>query len=164
MEQGMNILHQIPTETKIKMELKKVLFNNKKYENCYRCLRCRKPFSFTSITWLKGMKLPLRTFWLLLWAWTNKTPINTDGYSIYRALASGGQLITNTNVTTVGNSPFRIFYFLVLNFLFYPSYQFPKFLFVSYKPLCTVRLKKISRCREELLINMFFQKLQKVYL
>ena len=39
-------------------------------------MRCRKPFSFTSVTWLKGMKLSLRTFWLLLWAWTNKTPID----------------------------------------------------------------------------------------
>lgn len=84
----MNILYQIPSEAKIKRELKKVVFGKtlfcpycgsrqiKKYEKRYYCKLCRKPFSFTSVTWLKGMKLPLRTFWLLLWCWTNKVPVD----------------------------------------------------------------------------------------
>jgi transposase-like protein len=83
-----NILHQVPSEAKIKRELKKVVFGKilfcprcgsrslKKYEGRYRCKKCRKPFSLTSATWLKGMKLPLETFWLLLWCWTNKVPID----------------------------------------------------------------------------------------
>lgn len=82
------ILSQVPREHKIKRELKKVLFGKtmfcprcgspqiKKYEKRYRCKVCRKPFSITSISWLKGMKIPLTTFWLMLWAWTNKTPVD----------------------------------------------------------------------------------------
>jgi len=84
----MSILHQVPSETKIKRELKKIIFGKilfcphcgsravKKYEKRYRCRVCRKPFSFTSVTWLKGMKLSLQTFWLLLWSWINKVPVD----------------------------------------------------------------------------------------
>jgi len=46
----------------------------KKHEKRYLCQRCRKPFSLTSVTWLKGMKISLDVFWLLLWCWTNKVP------------------------------------------------------------------------------------------
>lgn len=84
----MSVLHQIPTESKIRTDLKKILFGKrlfcphcssrsiKKYNNRYRCKVCRKPFSLTSVTWLKGMKLPLQTFWLLLWCWTKKVPLD----------------------------------------------------------------------------------------
>lgn len=84
----MSILHQAPSETKMRMELKKILFGKKlfcprcgssiirRYEKRYRCKSCRKPFSLTSVTWLKGMKLPLQTFWLLLWCYVNKVPID----------------------------------------------------------------------------------------
>ena len=84
----MDILHQIPTETKIKSELKKVLFGKtlfcprcgsrhlKKYQGRHYCKRCRRPFTFTSITWLRGMKLSLSIFWLLLWCWENKLPVD----------------------------------------------------------------------------------------
>lgn len=84
-----NILHQVPSESKIKRELKGVLFGKgrlfcprcgspqiKPCEKRYRCKICRKPFSLTSINWLKSMKLPLQTFWLLLWSWTNKAPLD----------------------------------------------------------------------------------------
>jgi len=69
------LLNQIPTETKIKKHLKKIIFgknvfcphcrSRKAYvsEGRYRCPRCRKPFSLLSGTWLSGMKLSLRTFW-----------------------------------------------------------------------------------------------------
>lgn len=84
----MCILHQIPSEAKIRRELKKLLFGKtlfcpncgsksvKRYGRRYRCRRCRQPFSLTSVTWLKGMKIPLKTFWLILWCWCNKTPLD----------------------------------------------------------------------------------------
>lgn len=84
----MSILHQIPSETKIRSELRRIIFGKrvfcprcgstsvKSYEKRYRCRVCRKPFSFTSVTWLKGMKLSLRIFWLILWCWTNKVPVD----------------------------------------------------------------------------------------
>lgn len=82
----MSILRQIPSKIKMQRELKKVVFGKhlfcprcghariKKYGNRYHCRQCRKPFSVTSATWLKGMKLSLDTFWLLLWCWVNKVP------------------------------------------------------------------------------------------
>lgn len=84
----MSILHQIPSEAKIRMELKSLVFGKvlrcpscgskqlKKYGKRYYCKRCRKPFSLTSNTWLRGMKLPLQTFWLVLWCWVNKVPVD----------------------------------------------------------------------------------------
>lgn len=93
----MTILQQVPSKAKIRTELKSIVFGKvlrcphcgfrklKKYEKRYHCKRCRKFFSLTSNTWLKGMKLPLQTFWLLLWCWINKVPIdqaqNTCGIS-----------------------------------------------------------------------------------
>lgn len=81
-----SILHQAPSEIQIRRELKRLVFGKtlfcphchysgiKKYETRYRCKRCRKWFSLTSITWLKGTKLPIRTVWLILWAWLKKVP------------------------------------------------------------------------------------------
>lgn len=84
----MYILKQIPSEAKIKRDLKKILFGKRLFcprcgsyqvrrsEKRYRCRKCRKPFSLTSVTWLKGMKLSLATFWTLLWCWCNKVPVD----------------------------------------------------------------------------------------
>lgn len=84
----MSILRQVPSETKIRRELKRILFGQriycprcgsyrvKKYEQHYLCPRCRRPFSLTSVCWLKGMKLSLQTFWLLLWCWCHKVPLD----------------------------------------------------------------------------------------
>ena len=81
------LLKQIPSETKIKKELRKVLFGKNmfcpfchsrkvfKSENRYRCRKCRKPFNLLSATWLSNMKLSLRTFWALLWCWTQQVPV-----------------------------------------------------------------------------------------
>ena len=83
-----SILHQIPSEAQIKRELRRNLFGKrifcphcgsgqiKKYEKRFHCRTCRKHFSLTSVSWLKSAKLPLRTIWLLLWAWTTKVPID----------------------------------------------------------------------------------------
>lgn len=84
----MSILKQIPSEAKIKRDLKQILFGKRLFcpgcgshqvrrsEKRYRCRKCRKPFSLTSVTWLKGMKLSLETFWSLLWCWCNKVPVD----------------------------------------------------------------------------------------
>ena len=80
-------LNQIPSETQIKKYLRRVLFGKNvfcprcrsrsitRYENRYRCKRCREKFSLLSHTWLSDMKLPYQNFWLLLWCWTTKVPV-----------------------------------------------------------------------------------------
>ena len=86
-----SILHQIPSEAKIRKELKKNLFGEyiicprcgsgqiKKYGKRFHCKSCRKHFSITSVSWLKSAKLPLTIIWLLVWCWTNKTPVDQAG-------------------------------------------------------------------------------------
>lgn len=81
------LLHQLPSEAKIRKHLRKVIFGKNMYcprchsrkvyvsEDRYRCRKCRKPFTLFSETWLQGMKLSLRTFWSLLWCWTQKIPV-----------------------------------------------------------------------------------------
>jgi transposase-like protein len=83
----MCILQQSPSKAKIKRDIKKFVFGKKlfcphcgsasikKYENRYRCKLCRRPFSLISVTWLKGMKIPLDLFWMILWCWTKKMSI-----------------------------------------------------------------------------------------
>lgn len=80
-------LKQIPSETKIRKLLRKIIFGSNVFcprchsrkvfcsENRYRCVKCRRPFTLLSGTWLHGMKLNLRTFWALLWCWTQKVPV-----------------------------------------------------------------------------------------
>jgi len=81
------LINQVPSETKIKKELKKIVFGKNvscphcrsrqifSFENRYRCKKCRKPFSLFSNTWLKDMKLSLRTFYAILWCWTQRIPV-----------------------------------------------------------------------------------------
>jgi len=81
------LLNQIPSEAKIKKELRKIVFGKNLFcphcrsrkvyrsENRYRCHKCRKPFTLLSSTWLGSMKLSLRTFWALLWCWTQQIPV-----------------------------------------------------------------------------------------
>ena len=81
------LLNQIPSEAKIRKYLRKIIFGKNLFcphchsrkvyrsENRYRCRSCRKPFTLFSGTWLRGMKLSLRTFWTLLWCWTQKVPV-----------------------------------------------------------------------------------------
>lgn len=83
----MRNLLQIPTDAQIKKQLKKIIFGAHvfcpscrsrqvfKTENRYRCKGCKLPFTLISGTWLKGMKLPLQAFWLILWCWTKKVPV-----------------------------------------------------------------------------------------
>lgn len=83
-----NIIKQVPRESQIKRQIKKVVFGKKMFcprcgspqvkkkkdEDRYYCKLCRKPFSLRSVTWLKNMKLSWQDFWLLLWAWLHKVP------------------------------------------------------------------------------------------
>jgi len=81
------LLNQIPSESKIRKQLRKIVFgshvfcprchsrNVHRSEDRFRCRKCRKPFTLLSGTWLKGIKLNLRTFWALLWCWTQAIPI-----------------------------------------------------------------------------------------
>lgn len=83
----MYVLKQIPSEAQIKKSIKKAVFGSNlfcpecrsqkimKYENRYRCNKCRTKFSLISHTWLKGMRLKYQKFWLLLWCYVNKVPI-----------------------------------------------------------------------------------------
>lgn len=77
----------IPSETQIKKFLKKVLFGEhiscplrKHYEvlsrqKRYFCKKCRIRFSLLSHTWLSGMRISLKLFWLVLFCWTNQVPV-----------------------------------------------------------------------------------------
>ena len=81
------LVNQIPSEAKIKKQLRNVIFGKNLYcprcrsrkvyasEKRYRCTVCRKPFSLLSGTWLKDMKLSLRTCYALLWCWTQRGPV-----------------------------------------------------------------------------------------
>jgi transposase-like protein len=80
-------LNQIPSETKIKKSLRRVIFGKNLfcpecrsrkvavYEKRYRCLTCRAKFSLLSHTWLANCKLPLQKFWMVLWCWTTEIPV-----------------------------------------------------------------------------------------
>ena len=81
------LLNQIPSEAQIKKQLRQIIFGKnldcpschtrhvKASENRYWCKSCRKHFSLLSGTWLSGMKLNLRTFYALLWCWTQQIPV-----------------------------------------------------------------------------------------
>lgn len=49
----------------------------KRSESRFRCPKCRKPFSLTSVSWLSGMKISYRQFWLLLVCWQRKISFQT---------------------------------------------------------------------------------------
>lgn len=81
------LISQIPTEAQIRTHLRRIIFGKnlfcpwcrsrqvKKSDCRYWCRKCRKHFSLLSGTWLSGMKLAYRTFWALLWCWTQEIPV-----------------------------------------------------------------------------------------
>ena len=84
----MNILEAIPSEAKIKAILTQSTFGKrpfcprcgsshiKRSEKRYRCPKCRKPFSMTSASWLRGMKISYQELWFLLYCWQKKIPFH----------------------------------------------------------------------------------------
>lgn len=80
-------LNQVPSEAQIKKYLRRIIYGKNvfcphcrsrsiiRYENRYRCKKCRLKFTLISHTWLKGTKLSCQKFWLILWCWTAQIPI-----------------------------------------------------------------------------------------
>lgn len=80
-------LDQIPSEAKMRAELRKIIYGSHLFcprchgrrvyasEGRYRCRDCRRPFDLLSGTWLRGMRIRLRTLYVLLWCWTQKVPV-----------------------------------------------------------------------------------------
>lgn len=80
-------LNQIPSEAKIKKELRRILYGKNLHcpwcrgrqviasDRRYWCKHCRRHFGLFSGTWLSGMKLSLRTWYALLWCWTQGVPV-----------------------------------------------------------------------------------------
>lgn len=85
----MNILDSIPSEAKLIQIISQATFGRRPFcprcgsshvirsEKRYRCPKCRKPFSITSVSWLKGTKLSLRNIWLLLYCWQKNISFRT---------------------------------------------------------------------------------------
>jgi len=83
----MYTLNQIPSNPQIKKFLRRTLFGKSMWcPECrsrlvvkdgqrYRCKKCRCRFSLLSHTWLANLKLPLQTFWMVLWCWTCAIPV-----------------------------------------------------------------------------------------
>lgn len=80
-------LEQVPSEAQIKKYLRRILFGKNvycpeckfrqtmRYENRYRCKRCRIKFTLLSHTWLSSMKLSYQKFWLVLWCFCEQIPV-----------------------------------------------------------------------------------------
>lgn len=80
-------LNQVPSDAQIRKYLRRIIFGKNlfcpecrsrqilKYENRYRCKRCRLKFTLTSHTWLGSIKLSYQRFWLILWCFTTQIPI-----------------------------------------------------------------------------------------
>ena len=80
-------LRQIPSEAQIKKYLRQIVYGRNMYcplcktrkvlkdTNRYWCIKCRTRFSILSHTWLSHLKVPLTTFWLILWCWTQQVPV-----------------------------------------------------------------------------------------
>jgi len=83
----MYLLRQIPSEAQIRKLLRKIVFGKNifcpicrrrkviKENNRFWCIKCRTRFSLLSHTWLSHLKIPLQTFWLVLWCWTEQVPV-----------------------------------------------------------------------------------------
>ena len=85
----MNIIDQIPSDAKIKGIIRQMTFGQRifcprchstkiyKSEKRYRCPKCRRPFSLTSVSWLSGMKINYRQLWLLIVCWQKRITFST---------------------------------------------------------------------------------------
>jgi len=85
----MNILERVPKDAKLRSLIAFATFGKRPFcprcgsthvrrsEDRYRCPRCRKPFSLTSASWLRGMKLPPQKLWLLIDCWQRRIAFNT---------------------------------------------------------------------------------------
>lgn len=79
-----------PPERTIKIKVCRALFGSSSLVNCpyccrkgvvrrdekFVCQRCKRAWTLTSLTWMKGMKLSWKQFWGLLWTFTNRIPVD----------------------------------------------------------------------------------------
>jgi len=86
----MSTILSIPSERMIKSKICKIIFGSSSMVICpycqrtgclrrnerFKCPTCKRCWSLTSLTWMKGMKLTWRQFWGLLWTYTNKVPVD----------------------------------------------------------------------------------------
>jgi len=78
---------KVPSEAEIRKFIRRILFGRNlfcpecksrqvvSYELRYRCRACRCKFSLLSHTWLSNTKIPLRQFWLIVWCFVSKVPV-----------------------------------------------------------------------------------------
>ena len=75
----------VPSEKIIKAHVRTLLFHGpvrcprcahlhpvSRSEKRYRCATCRRPFSLTSVSWLRGMKMSWSQCWILLWCFCRR--------------------------------------------------------------------------------------------
>ena len=86
----MNTILPIPPDRTIKAKVCRSLFGAVSLVNCpycarkgvvrrdekFCCPRCRRAWSLTSLSWMKGMKISWRQFWSLLWTFTKCIPVD----------------------------------------------------------------------------------------
>jgi len=80
-------LRQIPSDAQIRKYIRRIVFGKNifcplcrrrtvlKDKDRFWCTTCRTRFSLLSHTWLSHLKIPLQTFWLILWCWTQQVPV-----------------------------------------------------------------------------------------
>lgn len=85
----MSILERVPSDAKLRSLITHATFGKRVFcprcgsshvcrsEKRYRCPSCRKPFSLTSASWLKGTKLDFKQLWLLVDCWQRRIAFNT---------------------------------------------------------------------------------------
>ena len=79
--------NQIPSEAQIRKYIRRILFGKNIFcPECksrrvttqsgrYRCKDCRIRFTLTSHSWLSNLKLPLQSWWTVLWSWSCAVPV-----------------------------------------------------------------------------------------
>ena len=86
----MRTIIPIPPERTIKAKICRALFNTHNLVTCpyccrkgvirrnekFCCQRCKRVWTLTSLTWMKGMKLSWKQFWSLLWTFTQRIPVD----------------------------------------------------------------------------------------
>lgn len=85
----MSILEGVPSDAKLAAIFRRTMFGSRLHcprcgssrirrsERRWRCPKCRKPFSLTSVSWLSGMKISRRRLWLLLTCWQKRIAFAT---------------------------------------------------------------------------------------
>lgn len=83
----MPILAQVPSEAKIKAQIRQIVFGKRlKCPHChsfnvrriacrFHCRKCRRKFSLISSSWLSGMRISYTQLWILLSCWQKRLSV-----------------------------------------------------------------------------------------